>query len=221
MSGLQTIIDSCVNLVFDRRRIVASSVSRSQRIRTAERMAAQPFMISVTPKPVFIFKDSRDLVEDIFTADRFSETEVSLANNPNLSYLVDYRGGLASQSQAETMTVSTWTTNQCVLTTLPALGTETTTATVLFAKGDYIQPANSRYPYIVTETVLRGSGSLATATVHRNLITSEDINVSGQTLSVGTSTSMRLVVVEIPNYTIYQQNRLNWSGDFKLMEAII
>ena len=42
MSGLQTIIDSCVNLEFDRRRIVASSVSRSQRIRTAERMAAQP-----------------------------------------------------------------------------------------------------------------------------------------------------------------------------------
>ena len=36
-------------------------------------------------------------------------------------------------------------------------GDGTTTATVLFAKGDYIQPANSRYPYIVTETVLRGS----------------------------------------------------------------
>lgn len=221
MSGLQTIIDTCVNLEFDRRRIVASSVSRSQRIRTSERMAAQPFMLSVSPKPVFIFNQSRDLIEDIFTADRFTETEVSLANNPKLNYLVEYRGQLASQSQAETMTISTWTTNQCVLTTLPAIGTETTTATVLFAKGDYIQPANSRYPYIVTDTVLRGTGSLATATVHRNLINSENINIVGQTVNVGTNTTMRLVVVEIPNYTIYQQNRLNWSGDFKLMEAIV
>jgi hypothetical protein len=221
MSGLQTIIDTCVNLEFDRRRIVASSVSRSQRIRTSERMAAQPFMLSVTAKPVFIFNQSRDLIEDIFTADRFSETEVSLANNPKLNYLVEYRGGLVSQSQAETMTISTWTTNQCVLTTLPTIGTETTTATVLFAKGDYIQPANSRYPYIVTDTVLRGTGSLATATVHRNLINSENINIVGQTVNVGTNTTMRLVVVEMPNYTIYQQNRLNWSGDFKLMEAII
>jgi hypothetical protein len=108
-----------------------------------------------------------------------------------------------------------------VLTTLPTIGTETTTATVLFAKGDYIQPANSRYPYIVTDTVLRGTGSLATATVHRNLINSENINIVGQTVNVGTNTTMRLVVVEMPNYTIYQQNRLNWSGDFKLMEAII
>ena len=221
MSGLQTIIDTCSKLEFDRRRIIGQSVSRSQRIRTAERVAAQPFAIMVTPKPLFKVDQSRVLVEELFARDRFQESEIRLGSNPNLSYLVKYQGELADQATAETITINTWTTNQITLGNLPAIGGSITSSTVLFQAGDFIQPANSRYPYVVQTAILRGTGSTTTGTVNRSLITSENINVVGQTLKVGTDTSMRMIVTDIPSYQITQKNLMNFTGDFKLIEAII
>ena len=81
----QTIIDSAAQIEFDRRRIIGQSVSRSQRVKTAERAAAQPWTLSVTPKGRFKFSDNRNLLESITVYDRATECQVNLANNPNLS----------------------------------------------------------------------------------------------------------------------------------------
>jgi hypothetical protein len=95
-----------------------------------------------------------------------------------------------------------------------------TTATQVFVPGDFIQPTNSRYPYIVTNTVTRGSGSTTTATVHRPAITSESISLTTP-LRIGNSCTFQLIVVTLPTFKVVPYDLMQWDADFVLIEKII
>jgi hypothetical protein len=220
--SIQTIIDLAQEIEFDRRRIAAQTFSRSQRIKTAERATAQPWRWVVTPPGSMPYSTSRPILEVITSADRVDETEVNLAA---ADYLVKYQGAL-TQAQINDLNVSATSTSTLTLNTLPAIGSTGTTetissSTVVFAQGDVIQPENSRYPYTVTETVTRGSGSTITISLHRPVITSEGITLTGNGVKVGSSCTWRMMVLGLPTYRVVPYNRIQWTGNFDLIEKVI
>ena len=217
--SLQTIIDTAQKIVFDRRKVVGQTISRSQRIKSAKRNSANPLALTVTPSAYFNYATARSTVEGVMSYDRYQEIQVKLGNNTRTAYLNEYRGSL-SKVQVALMTITNFTLTSVTIEGLPAIGGAITSTTTILKAGDWIQPYWSRYPYIVTEDVQRGSGSVATATVHRNLITSESTTVTG-TMLVGTDTSLRVVITELPTYEIGLYKQLSWSGDFKVVEKII
>ena len=217
---LQVIIDSANSIEFDRRRIVSTSISRSQRIKTAERLTAQPWTFKITPAGAFKYGDNRGVLEVLYLNERTTEYTVRLANNPKLSYLTQYRGDLSTEQRTVLRTTAT-STASITIDTLPAIAGDITTATYVFKAGDFVQPANSRYPYTVTADVQRGSGTTVSLPLNRAIITSENTTITNQTLLIGTDTTMRLLVVDLPAYHLVPGGIVQFSGDFRVVERVI
>ena len=216
MSALQTIIDSATKIEIDRRRIVGQSVSRSQRLRTAERTSSQPWMMSITPKPAWTYSINRELIEGISYIDRSRETQINLANNPNLAYLTAYQGDMTA-GQITAVRVTATSTATITLDVLPAISS----TAYLFRSGDFIQPQYSRYPYTVVDSVQRGVGSTVVINLNRPIITSENLTLTGSGVLVGNSCTWRMIVGSLPTIQMTIRDRFEWSGDFKLMEKVI
>lgn len=214
--SIQNIINRAQQIEFDRRRMVGQSISRSQRIKTAERSTSQPWKFKVTPPAQLPWTASRAFIEVIDFNDRVNEYTISLNDNPGMNYITAYQGAM-SQAQLNDLTISTSTTSTLVLTTLPAVST----TTVMFKPGDIIQPENSRYPYSVTAQVLRGSGSTITVPLHRPIITSESVNLMSQGLKVGNSATWQVVVTGLPTYTLTPMRQVQYTGDFEIIEKVI
>lgn len=215
--SIQNIIDRAQQIEIDRRKIVAQSISRSERIKTAERSSVQPWSFKVTPPGSLPWTASRGLIEVISTNDRSVEYEISLGSTANTSYITAYQGGVKPISSLTSITIMSTTTSTLTLTNLPT----TASTTVLFARGDLIQPANSRYPYTVINTVTRGVSTTTTVELNRNIITSEGITLAGSTLRVGSSCTWRVVVSGLPTYQLVPMQRVQYTGDFELVEKVI
>jgi hypothetical protein len=102
--------------------------------------------------------------------------------------------------------------------------TKTTTvssSTVIFSSGDVIQPDNSRYPYSVVSSVIRGSNTTTNIVLHRPVITSEAITLAGENLKVGNSCTWQLIVSGLPTYQLVPGRNVQYTGDFELIEKII
>lgn len=225
--SIQNIIDGAQQLEIDRRRMVSQTISRSQRVKTAERNTTQPWKFKITPPASLAWGDSRGIIEVIDLNDRVNEYTISLNNNPGMNYITAYQGGLR-QDQLDALTINSTGTSTIVLTGLPNIGTTTTNATtfvssltVILAKGDYIQPSNSRYPYTVTADVLRGSNTTTSVSLNRSLLTSEAINLVGQTVKIGNACTWRVIVTSMPTYSLIPMRRVQYTGDFELIEKII
>lgn len=218
--SLQEIIDTAESIELDRGRIISQTISRSQRLKTAERSATIPWRWRVTPRRHFYWSANRDLIETIDYNDRSVEVELQLSNNAGMAYICQYQGSL-SPSQVNNLSISTSTTSSLVITGLPAIAGSITSSTVVFRAGDFVQPANSRYPYTVLGTVTRGTESTVSVSLNRDIIASEGLNFAGQDLKVGTEVSWRMVVISRPSYRILPYNRMEFTGDFELMEKII
>jgi hypothetical protein len=214
--GIQNIINAAQQIEIDRRRMVGQSISRSQRIKTAERSTSQPWKFKVTPPGQLPWTASRGFIEVIDFNDRVNEYTISLNDNPGMNYITAYQGSL-TQAQLNDLTISTSTTATLVLTTLPSVST----TTVVFKPGDIIQPENSRYPYSVTAEVLRGSGSTVSVPLNRPIITSEGINLMTQGVKVGNSATWQVIVAGLPTYTLTPMRQVQYTGDFELIEKII
>jgi len=214
--GIQNIINRAQQIEIDRRRMVGQSISRSQRIKTAERSTSQPWKFKVTPPGQLPWTASLGFIEVIDLNDRVNEYTISLNDNPGMNYITAYQGSM-TQAQLNDLTISTSTTSTLVLTTLPT----TASTVVMFKPGDLIQPENSRYPYSVTAEVLRGSGSTVSVPLNRPIITSEGINLMTQGVKVGNSATWQVIVAGLPTYTLTPMRQVQYTGDFELIEKII
>lgn len=214
--SLQTIIDKAQQIEIDRRRMVGQTVSRSQRIKTAERSTAQPWKFKVTPPGMLKWEDSRGFIELIDFNDRVNEYTVKLSNNPNMGYITEYQGDLTF-AQLNSLLIYSASTNTVTLTNLPSVAS----GTVMFRPGDFIQPTNSRYPYTVASTVTRGLNTTTSVTLNRNVITSEALVLSGQGLVVANSCTWKVLVSGLPTYQLVPGRNVQYTGDFELIEKII
>jgi len=223
--GIQYIIDNAQQIEIDRRRMIGQTISRSQRIKTAERSTAQPWKFKVTPPAQIPWTTGRVVAEAISAGDRVAEYEISLNNKSGMNYITAYQGNLR-QAQLDDLTIASTGTSTLTLTNLPNIGSSAlvglvSTTTVLFAAGDIIQPENSRYPYAVTDTVLRGASTTTNVTLNRPLITSEGISLISQGVKVGNSCTWRVVLTIIPTYSLVYGQRMQYNADFELIEKII
>jgi hypothetical protein len=214
--SIQNIIDKAQQIEIDKRRIVGQTISRSQRIKTAERSTAQPWRFKITPPGMLPWTASRGFIQVIDFNDRVGEYTISLNNNSGLNYITAYMGGI-TQGQLNSLTIQSVGTSSLVITSLPSVSS----STVIFAQGDLIQPANSRYPYTVAETVVRGLTTTTSVTLHRPIITSEGISLVGQGLAVGNSCTWRVIVAGLPTYQLIPMRQVQYTGDFELIEKVI
>ena len=214
--SIQNIIDKAQQIEIDKRRIVGQTISRSQRIKTAERSTAQPWRFKITPPGMLPWTASRGFIQVIDFNDRVGEYEISLNNNPGMNYITGYMGGI-TQGQLNSLTIQAVGTSTITITGMPSVSS----STVIFAQGDLIQPENSRYPYTVANTVTRGSSTTTSVTLHRPIITSEGISLVGQGLAVGNSCTWRVVVAGLPSYQLVPMQRVQYTGDFELVEKVI
>ena len=214
--SIQNIIDKAQQIEIDRRRMVGQTISRSQRIKTAERSTAQPWKFKITPPGSLPWTASRGFIEVIDFNDRATEYAISLNNNSGMNYITSYLGSI-TQGQLNSLTIYSTGTSTITITGMPSVSS----STVIFARGDLIQPANSRYPYTVVSTATRGSSTTTSVTLHRPIITSEGISLTGQGLKVGNSCTWQVVVSGLPTYQLVPMQRVQYTGDFELIEKII
>jgi hypothetical protein len=210
--SLQSVINHAQNIKIDRRAVVAQSLSRSQHIKTTER-GYRLWRFTVTPSPGWKWADYRPTVEAIYNKDRITETEISLANNSNMAWTVAYQGEFTS-GELSTITISAASGTSITLSNLPSVAS----STIAFKAGDLIQPSGSRYPYVVTAPVTRGSGSTITLTVNRGVIS--DITLVGASILVGNNVTWRVIPMVLPAYNLTPGKLVNFDGDFELIEVI-
>ena len=219
--SLQTIIDHAESISIDHRSVVATTVTRSQKILTAARSTVRPWQFKVTPSNAYRWDLSynRGVVAAIENIDRHTSTVITLSNAAGMAWLVEYQGVL-SAGQRSDMTINSMTGTTLVLnlgSTVQALSN----STVLFRAGDIIQPANSAYPYKVVNDVTRGSGVTRTITLHRGTIPETGVTLAGQTLNIGVDVDWRVKIVALPSVTITPGRFIQWTGDFELVEEVI
>ena len=214
--SIQNIIDKAQQIEIDRRRMVGQTISRSQRIKTSERSTAQPWKFKITPPGMLPWTASRGFIEVIDFNDRATEYAISLNNNAGMNYITSYMGSI-TQGQLNSLTILSTGTSTITITGMPSVSS----STVIFARGDLIQPANSRYPYTVVSTATRGSSTTTSVTLHRPIITSEGINLIGQGLKVGNSCTWQVIITGLPTYQLVPMQRVQYTGDFELIEKII
>ena len=91
--SFQTIIDNATFLTINKRKSTAVSVSRSGHIKTAERNPSV-YSFTVGSVPGLKYSTNRGVLEDIDSADRTVEANISLSNNTGMNYVTAYQGAL-------------------------------------------------------------------------------------------------------------------------------
>ena len=142
--SIQNIINKAQQIEFDRRRIIGQSISRSQRVKTAERSTAQPWKFKITPPGALNWADSRGFIETINLQDRSQEYEISLNDNVRMNYITEYQGDL-TQTMLNSMTISTATTATMVLTGLPSIGSVLSTTSATISSKSFSTTTNVTY----------------------------------------------------------------------------
>lgn len=216
--SLQYIIDTAEAIEFERSPVVAQSISRNQKIITAVRNSNRPFKFVITPSSGLRYVDNRTTLEQLYVTDRHTETAVKLGNVAGQTWLVDYRGAPGYTNAESLFTVGGYTGNVINLAFTGAVASLGSGA-VLFYAGDIIQPKNSRYPYVVSSNVLRGTGSIVSVAVNRGVIA--DVSLVGQGIYVGKNCSYRVVATVLPTRGVNGDRLVTFSGDFELTEVVL
>jgi hypothetical protein len=92
---------------------------------------------------------------------------------------------------------------------------------VIFKKGDIVQPENSRYPYAITNDILRGTGTSITLILNRPVVTSEGITLTSTGVLVGNDCTWKVLVAALPTYKLVANRQVQFTGDFELVEKVI
>ena len=218
--SLQTIIDNATYLEINKQKVAATSVSRSGRILTAERVNAIPYRFKVGMHSGLTYSDNRDLVEALDALDTIVSSNVDIgASNTNLNYITSYQGS-ANTSQVNQLVMSSTGTANLVIDTSSVSGTP---GGNLFVVGDVIQPAGDtgtyKYPYNVTSNVAWNASSV-TVPVHRPVLAQDGVALTSGGVRVGTNCRYHLKLVKKPKTRVLPHNRLGFTEDFELVEVI-
>ena len=220
MSGLQTIIDNATYIEINKQKVAATSISRSGRILTAERVNAIPYRFTVGMHNGLTFSENRDLLEALDALDTIVESNVDIgASNSGLNWITSYQGS-ANTSQVNQLVMSSTGTANLVINTSGVSGTP---GGNLFVIGDVIQPAGNtgtyRYPYNVTSNVAWNASSV-TVPVHRPVLNQDGVALTSGGVRVGTNCRYHLKPVNKVFYRAASYNRIEFTDDFDLVEVI-
>ena len=215
--SIQTIIDNATYLTVNKRKVAASTVSRSGHLKTADR-GVNFYQFIVGMHPGLTYSNNRNVLEDLDTQDVTVEANVSLNNNTNQNYITNYQGNIAT-AQLNNITMVGHSGANLYINCSSATGSGT-----LFKKGDYIQPKGNtstyRYPYQVTADVNFSTGANVTVPVHRGVLTQTGVALTSGGIRVGNDVRFHLKATKMPTYSIVPHDRIEFNGDFEFMEVI-
>ena len=225
--SLNTILSISESVSIDDRRFVGQSISRNQRITTAEVLTVVPFIFDMKPMNYLLYSQNRDLLSSLRINDRSLEQYLNFGTTGWNNY-IKYRGDMTGVQIAACQWQTSSANKTLVLGNLPAISS----SAYIVKTGDFCQVG--RYSYIATADVQRGSGSTVNITVHRSLITAVAsatnavIGEYGTTISLGGSTytgvTFPVILTEYPNYTLVPMTNdsfIQWNGAFKAMESVL
>jgi hypothetical protein len=228
--SLTTILSISETVGINDQRFVGQSVSRNQKISTAEVLTVVPFLFEMKPMNYLLYSESRGILNSLRIPDKALEQYLSFSETGWINYIA-YQGDMTS-GQISTSQWQTASTNKIlVLGNLPA-NVDMPSGKYIVKIGDFCQVG--RYAYIATSNVLRGSGSTVNIPVHRSLLTPvlSPINAVlgqyGTTVSMGgntyTGTTFPVILREYPTYTLMpmtDDSFISWNGGFKAMESVL
>lgn len=219
--SLQNIIDNATSITVERTKVTGSTISRSGRIKTGLLAGNQPFAFTVAYRPMQVYADVRDVLEEIDRLDTYYSDAIDIgSSNPGLSWITEYRGDLSPAQIAQincTTTVSGSTINLDVSAVTGALATD-----YVLRKGDFVQfDSGYLYPYTVTADVQRGAGSTITVNLNRPVITQTGYTIDGSKgIVVGNAVTWTVKMIRKPTYTVLPSRYVEFTSEFALIEVI-
>lgn len=225
--SLTNILSICESVGINDQRFVGQTISRNQKITTAEVLTVVPFVFEMHPMNYLVYSQSRTILNSLRIADKSLEQYLNFSSTGWVNY-IKYQGQMTSGQIAACQWQTSSANKTLVLGSLPSVAS----GTYLFKIGDFVQVG--RYAYIVTDDVLRGSGSTVNVPVHRNLISALGSPVAcvageyGTTISMGGSTytgvTFPVILREYPTYSlvpIANDSFIQWTGTFKAFESVL
>ena len=215
--SFQTIIDNATFISVDKRKTTAMSVSRSGHVKTAERNPSV-YRFTVGSVPGLKYSENRGVLEDIDTADRITEANISLSNNTGMNYITAYQGDI-SDAELNDIVMVGGDGQELYINTSAVTGSGT-----LFKKGDFVQPAGNssiyRYPYQVTSDVSFSAAANVTVPVHRPVLSQTGQVITSGGLRTGTECRFHVKAMTCPTYSIVPHDRIEFTGNFEFVEII-
>lgn len=231
--SLQTILSICESVGINDQRFVGQTVSRNQKITTAEILTVVPFVFDMRPMNYLLYSQNRTTLNSLRIPDKSLQQYLNFGSTGWLNY-IKYQGDMTSvqiaacQWQTSSGGAGPILNKNLVLGSLPSISA----GSYLFRIGDFVQVG--LYSYIVTADVLRGSGSTVNVPVHRNLMTALVSPIScvagefGTTVSMGgtnyTGVTFPVILREYPTYTLVPMTNdsfISWNGTFKAFEQVL
>lgn len=172
--SLQHIIESAVNIEINRTQLVAQSLSRSGRLLTSSRNWANPFRLTVSPRPLWTWQEYRSILETVINQDRYNSSYIYLYNQltagTDLDWIAAYQGNIDANSNGNLDDTLGNATTQATGTSIYATYSGSVNTGYMVRNGDWIRFNNNPYAYIVTADVaLTGAGNY-TIPIHRGFI---------------------------------------------------
>lgn len=199
-TAYQEVFDRASSLSINKRRKVSSTVSRSGVIKNTS-VGGQVWEFEVRLPDGPRFSDYRSIIQDMETADRVTEAQVSIPQ----SYIAGPVGGLGVSG-----TINVAATQGGTSLTV---NTNTSDSSFRLKRGDYIQLGSAGKVYSVTNDQ---TSSTSVIGVHRPILDA----TANYNLVIGTNVTWDVICVQWPNYTIFGYDQVSWSGPFIFVEAI-
>lgn len=225
--SLNSILAVSESVGINDQRFVGQSISRNQKISTAEVLTVVPFIFELKPMNYLLYSQNRGLLNSLRIPDKALEQYLNFGVTGWNSYIA-YQGDMTS-GEIDTCEWQTASANKTlVLGSLPTMGT----SEYIVKAGDFCQVG--RYAYIATADVQRGSGSTVNIPVHRSLMApltspvGAVIGEYGTTVAMGgdsyTGVTFPVILRDYPTYTLVptaNDSFISWNGQFKAMESVL
>lgn len=204
--SFQWIIDNAESISINRKKIVASTVTRDGTTRAVSR-GGQVWKFDVKLPDGQRWTDIRQYISQAEALDRVSTATIA-ASRAGQNWLWKYQG----DSVNYTGFVGGWTQGS---TTLTLSSSPTTSSGYKFRAGDFIQLGTSGKVYTVAADVAYNSNSV---TLHRPIL---DTTSSGVSLRVADNVSWTVLCTNFPEWTLFARDQVSWSGSFTFVENLV
>lgn len=216
--SLQTIVDNCVSITIERRKVTGYTVSRSGQVKVSSIASNVPWQMIIDMHAGMSYSANRGMIEELDKIDRVQTTTINIGStNPNIAYVTEYQGDL-SAAQINAITIQSANVLNVVM---DVSNVAISSTSYVFRKGDYWMPTGAyKYPYTVTADVQRGTGSTITVPINRPFIDQAGYTEAGAGIKVGSNVTWNMLLIKKPSYTVVPYDRIAWDSSFELVEVI-
>ena len=195
MADISTILAMSEQVTIMDQRLVGQTISRNQRISTAEIVTVIPFQFTFKPNSYQLYSQNRNLLANLRYYDKSLEQYLNFGSTGWVNYIA-YQGDMTPSQIASCQWQTASANKTLVLGNLPSI----TSTKYIVKAGDFIQIAGFPYPFTVVNDVQRGNGSTITVTTHRPNFISSSVQNAG--ILVGNAVNFKVFCSNMPTYKL-------------------